>query len=164
MHLKSKRGRIQSLLSRVYSSHAHLSDQQNLLAGQAGEHGAVDAGLGVGDVHVARVDYEKKKKKKKKKRKKKKKKKRRRRGAEKRWSFERVSSFERVLRRVERGERRKKKMGQAHFLCKKNRERRALLLNPFDLVAFLALRSSTLTIVTRQSIRPNERELEGPPP
>jgi hypothetical protein len=86
MHLKSKRGRIQSLLSRVYSSHAHLSDQQNLLAGQAGEHGAVDAGLGVGDVHVARVDYEKKKKKKKKRKKKKKKKKlRKERGERKKW-------------------------------------------------------------------------------
>ena len=120
MHLKSKRGRIQSLLSRVYSSHAHLSDQQNLLAGQAGEHGAVDAGLGVGDVHVARVDYEKKKKKKKKRKKRKKKKKKRRNGgAEKRWSYERVSSFERVLRelREERGER--KKWGKLTSCAKK---------------------------------------------
>ena len=138
--MKSKRGRIQSLLSRVYSSHAHLSDQQNLLAGQAGEHGAVDAGLGVGDVHVARVDYEKKKKKKKKrkkKKKKKKKKKRRRRGAEKRWSFERVSSFERVLRelREERGER--KKWGKLTSCAKKIESVEPFFSIPSILLPFL---------------------------
>ena len=137
MHLKSKRGRIQSLLSRVYSSHAHLSDQQNLLAGQAGEHGAVDAGLGVGDVHVARVDYEKKKKKKRKKKKKKKKKKRRNGGAEKRWSFERVSSFERVLRelREERGER--KKWGKLTSCAKKIESVEPFFSIPSILLPFL---------------------------